>query len=184
MGRRGRSVFGDQGSIFFITTTVMNFARVFACGEQYYFILLDSLKYVLKEHHATLLAFVFMPSHIHVIVALPEGEHISDMMRDFKKFTSTKVRQQLDADGRVEWIERLRRHARGKKRQVFKLWMDRFDDLVLSTEKMLGVKIGYIHNNPVRAGLVERSEDWKFSSARNYLCGDKNLIYVATDWGA
>jgi len=181
MGRRGRAVFGDQGHVFFITTTVMDFERVFDHGEQYYLILLDSLKHVLAEHRAALFAYVFMPSHIHLVVALPEREHISDMMRDFKKYTSTTIRQQLEQDGYTESVERLREHARGRK-QVFKLWMDRFDDVVLCNEEMLRVKITYIHENPVRAGLVKRAEDWKYSSARNYILGDQSLIYVATDW--
>ncbi|MEK6570800.1 MAG: transposase [Bacteroidota bacterium] len=182
MGRRGRSIVSDQGNILFVTTTVMNFGRVFSCDEVYYSILLDSLKYVLIEHRATLFAFVFMPSHIHLIVGLPVGEHISDMMRDFKKFTSTKIRQQLERDSQTMWVERLHSNAWGKKRQVFKLWMDRFDDVVVYTEEIMRIKVDYIHENPVRAGLVQRPEDWKFSSARNYSYDDHSLIYVATDW--
>jgi putative transposase len=182
MGRRGRSLAGDQGYVFFITSTVMNFDRVFACGEAYYRILLDSLKHVIVEHSATLLAYVFMPSHVHFVLVMPLGEHISDLMRDFKKFTSTKIRQQLEEDGHTDWCERLRRHAAGRSRQVFKLWMDRFDDVVLQTEDVVGQKVEYIHWNPVPAGLVENPEDWKYSSARNYSLGDHSLIYVATDW--
>jgi putative transposase len=182
MGRRGRSLAGDQGYVFFITSTVMNFDRVFACSEDYYRILLDSLKHVIVEHHATLLAFAFMPSHIHLVLTMPLGEQISDLMRDFKKFTSTKIRQQLEADRQTEWLERLRRHAAGKRGQVFKLWMDRFDDVVIKTEDALQTKIEYIHWNPVRAGLVANPDDWEYSSARNYIHGDHTLIYVATDW--
>src|SRR3972149_2696392 len=109
MGRRGRSLTGDEGLVFFITSTVMNFDPVFANGDAYYCILLGSLKHVIVEHRATLLAFVFMPSHVHLILALPVGEHISDLMRDFKKFTSTKIRKQLQAEQKTEWMERLRR---------------------------------------------------------------------------
>ncbi|MBI4548574.1 MAG: transposase [Ignavibacteriae bacterium] len=205
---------------------MMNFDPVFSCGDRYYFILVDSLKHVIAEHRATLFAYVLMLSHVHLIIALPPGESISDLMRDFKKYTSTRIRQQLEQEGEVAWVERLRAnigspaHAGptaltggvrtsvltqesnvrrklltsrlgtklqtspsvGRKRQVFKLWMDRFDDVVIYTEKMLRVKIKYIHDNPVRAGLVQEPEDWKFPSARNYTLGDQSLIYVATDW--
>lgn len=182
MGLRGRSAFQDGGRVFFVTTTVVDFGQVFACGEQYYCLLLDSLKHVLREHGAKLLAYVLMPSHTHLVIAMPSGENISDLMRDFKKFTSTKVRQLLEKDGNNYWLERLRWNASRISNQRFKLWMNRFDDLVIETEETLKVKIHYIHNNPVRAGLVEKPEDWKFSSARNYIVSKDNIIDIITDW--
>ena len=182
MGRRGRSIFGNQGNTFFITTTVVNFDPILSCGDTYYLILIDSLRHVLEEHHATLFAYVLMPSHVHIIIAMPEGESISDLMRDFKKFTSTKIRQQLEKDNQTSWILKLKANAATSKEQVFKLWMDRFDDVVIFSEKVLRQKIEYIHYNPVKAGLVEKPEDWKYSSARNYILDDHNLICVATDW--
>lgn len=45
-----------------------------------------------------------------------------------------------------------------------KLWQDRFDDLVLTTEEQFYIKLGYIHNNPVKSGLMEDPGDWEFSS--------------------
>lgn len=181
MGLRGRSVFDCQPHTYFITTTVMNFARVFSLGECYYGILRDSLKYVLQEHHAKLLAYVFMPSHIHLLIDMPEGESISDLMRDFKKFTSTKVRQRLEIDGHMGWIEELRRNAAGRT-HIFKLWMDRFDDVGIWSERVFRIKMEYIHDNPVRAGLVHQQEDWPYSSARNYLVNDFSFLEVYMDW--
>jgi REP-associated tyrosine transposase len=179
MGRRGRSKFGALGNTFFITTATVNFYPIFGYNDVYYDILIHSLKHVIKEHCTTLFAYVLMPSHVHLVVYMPEGEDISDFMRDFKKFTSTKVRQQLEKDRQMEWIERLRFNARGKNRQVFKLWMDRFDDLVIVSEKTLKQKIEYIHNNPVHAGLVEEPEHWKYSSACNYILSDQSIIEVS-----
>jgi putative transposase len=103
-------------------------------------------------------------------------------MRDFKKYTSTKIRQQLERDGHDFLLSILRRNARCTQSQVFKLWEDRFDDLVIDSEETLTVKIEYIHNNPVRAGLALNPEDWKYSSARNYLRDDHSVLPVATDW--
>ena len=165
-----------------MTTTVVNYGKTFACGEAYYLILLNSLKYVLREHHATLIAYVLMPSHIHAILELPEGEDISDLMRDFKKFTSTKIRQQLERDGQEYWLKRLRWNARTKNNQRFKLWMDRFDDFVIDSQSVLEAKIDYIHENPVKANLVVNPEDWQFSSARNYILNDNSLVDIPIDW--
>jgi hypothetical protein len=48
---------------------------------------------------------------------------------------------------------------------------------------MFWVKLKYIHNNPVKAGLVIRGEDYKYSSARNYIKNDQTIIKVDTEYG-
>ncbi|HEY6951022.1 MAG TPA: transposase [Bacteroidota bacterium] len=182
MGLRGRSHFGTEGHEFFVTTTVVNFARVFAEGEPYYEILADALRFQLKEQKAKLLAYVFMPSHVHLIVTLPEGTSLSDFMRDFKKYTSTKIRQQLERDGKDHTVKSLKRNAKGKRNQVFKLWMDRFDDLMIENDGTLIRKLDYIHNNPVKAGLVDKVENWKYSSAPDYTGRKDGPLPVFTNW--
>ena len=67
----------------------------------------------------------------------------------------------------------------GQKR---KFWMDRFDDEVIRNVGMLRTKLEYIHNNPVQAGLAGTPEEYKCSSARNYVLGDHSVIEVFTDW--
>jgi hypothetical protein len=47
---------------------------------------------------------------------------------------------------------------------------------------MLWTKIKYIHNNPIRAGIVEKAEEYKYSSARNYIYGDQSILFVELSW--
>jgi REP element-mobilizing transposase RayT len=182
MGLRSRSIFGDQGLVFFVTTTIVHHDPIFGFGNQYYLILIESLKFVVSRYKAALFAYVFMPSHIHLVIAMPETRSISGLIRDFKKYTSTRIRQQLEKDGKSGTVKRLHMNAEGKKNQIFKLWMDRFDDLVIENDKTLQIKIEYIHNNPVKAGFVDQPEQWKYSSARNYILGDHSLMSVSIDW--
>ncbi len=70
----------------------------------------------------------------------------------------------------------------GEKGQVFKLWKDRFDDLVLTKRETTITKIHYIHANPVRKGLVSCPEDWFYSSAREYMSIGSSAISVDTEW--
>ena len=60
--------------------------------------------------------------------------------------------------------------------------MNRFDDEVIQNVGMLRTKLEYIHNNPVQAGLVASPEEYKYSSARNYILGDHSIIEIFTDW--
>jgi putative transposase len=178
MGRRGRTRFAGEANTFFITTTFFNFARVLSLGNRYYELLRDSLIFLLAKTSADLIAYVFIPSHIHLVIHVPVGRSISDFMRDFKKYTSVRIRQQLEIDGREGWIDELRRNAAGR-RHEFKLWFDRFDDVVIRSERVMAIKINYIHQNPVRAGLVSAAEDWPYSSARSYSGASHDFLPVS-----
>jgi len=51
------------------------------------------------------------------------------------------------------------------------IWQSRYYSFNIFSMKKLKEKIDYMHENPVRAGLVLHSEDWAYSSARHYLSG-------------
>ncbi len=86
-------------------------------------------------------------------------------MRDFKKFTSGEIRRQIEKDGRYKLLEELRYE---KRQQKFKVWQDRFDDVVLYTKKVMESKLEYIHQNPVKAGIVDYPTKYIHSSAGFY----------------
>jgi REP element-mobilizing transposase RayT len=113
---------------------------------------------------------------------MPVGESISDLMRDFKKFTSTSIREQLQREGQKEFLDTMQKHGRLKKQQKYKLWMNRFDDIVIHDDTTLVTKVEYIHNNPVKAGLVSVPEDWIYSSAADYMGIRYGPLQVTTDW--
>ncbi len=95
-------------------------------------------------------------------------------MRDFKKFTSTHIRKIIERND-SELLEKLRFENR---KQKFKVWMDRFDDVVIRSTKILMIKLNYIHYNPVNKGLVNRPEDYKHSSAGFYFRNEMPLIPI------
>jgi len=175
MGRRGREKFDKFGHFYFVTTTVNCFEKVFSLNDKYYDILIDSLKYQIDQHKANLFAYVLMPNHIHLILHLPEGESLSDFMRDFKRHTSITIRDELKKNGELDLIDNLIQESG---HGGFKLWMDRFDDLVIFSDKVFQTKVDYIHNNPVKAGLVKKVTDWKYSSARNFYLNNNSVIKI------
>lgn len=150
-----------------MTASVQDNSPVFT-SSAYYEILADSINFVKKKYAFGVVAFVLTPSHIHLITRFNDEPKLSEVMRDFKKFTSTKIRQQIEKDKRDRLLQKLRDNAVGKKHRVFKLWQDRFDSLVITNPKTLKTKIDYIHSNPVQANLVEGITDWQYSSAIYY----------------
>ncbi len=77
-----------------------------------------------------------MPNHIHLILYFSEGSKRIDFMRDFKKFTSTKIRQEIEA----HQPKKLANLVYQKDHQIFKVWQDRFDELYLASRELLVTK--------------------------------------------
>jgi REP element-mobilizing transposase RayT len=182
MARRGRnSLIAEH--FFFVTTTVVKWAHVFT-EDKYCDILIKNIKHYQKRYKFSVLAYVIMPSHFHWIVEVgPTHGTISDIMRDVKKFTAWDMMEALKTDGKKELLRLFEREASVFPRYQRKFWMPRFDDEVIRNQQMFFSKLLYIHNNPVEAGLVERPEDYRFSSARNYILGDHSVLHIDTSLG-
>ena len=56
--------------------------------------------------------------------------------------------------------------------------MRRYDDLIIISDKQFRIKLEYIHNNPVKAGLVTTAIEWPYSSARDWLTNEEGVIKV------
>lgn len=96
-------------------------------------------------------------------------------MRDFKKFTSVEIRRQIEKDGRNKLLDELRYE---KRQQKFRVWQHRFDDVVLYTRKVLEIKLEYIHQNPVKAEIVDYPTKYIYSSAGFYENGTNSQIDI------
>jgi putative transposase len=62
------------------------------------------------------------------------------------------------------------------------IWQARYYDFNVFSQKMINENLEYVHNNPVKAGLVAKVEDWKHGSARWYLLGEQVGIEIASFW--
>lgn len=59
-----------------------------------------------------------------------------------------------------------------------KIWQKSFFDVQIYSEKFLEQKLNYIHNNPIRAGLVKNLDDYCYSSYQNYYLNNHSLIKI------
>ncbi len=120
-------------------------------------------------------AFVIMDNHLHLVQQPCFGFRNQDNQRDFLKFTA----QQMFWNFRQEnssWMKELCVNASDRCRQV---WERNSLNTSLYTPAVMDQKIDYIHQNPVRAGLVKCPEDYKYSSGRFYLLNDKNWKFLS-----
>ncbi|UCH79563.1 MAG: transposase [Candidatus Coatesbacteria bacterium] len=156
----------------FITTS-FNGRKKLLRNKKYYYVLITSLEHLKKEYGFEIWAYVLMPSHIHLILAFPNENRLSAVLRDFKKFTAYKLRKLMEADGNCKALEELR-NPNGRT-GVFRIWEPRFDDVAIYKPEALKTKIDYIHTNPVRAGLCSNPDQWPYSSARDHTGGSSAL---------
>ncbi len=183
MGLRGRSSFSDE-TTYFVTTTVVGFAPVFR-DDCYCDILIRNIKHYQQRYKFKILAYVIMPTHFHWILEVqPSIGTISDVMRDLKKYSAWDLMEALEDNGSMNFVRLFRGAAQSTRDQKRKFWMKRFDDEVIRNVGMLRTKLQYIHYNPVKAGLVENPEDYKYSSARNYVSDAHSILQVDPHWYA
>ncbi len=123
-----------------------------------------------------LIAFVFMPEHVHLLVypTRPETDvvYISQFLAAVKRSVSTRVKADIAASG-SQLLERLTVHERPGK-TAFRFWQEGPGyDRNLQTERSVMAAIDYIHLNPVRRRMVKQATDWRWSSARWYVSDGK-----------
>ncbi len=181
MGRRGRNNLTNE-HFFFVTTTVVKFTPIFS-DTRFCDILISNIKHYQKKYKFVVLGYVIMPSHFHWIVQVnPEYGTISEIMRDIKKFTAWQIFDLAKKEDEYKMeINIFSQAAAEIKDQARKLWTKRFNDEVIRNQEMFWTKLNYIHNNPVKAGLVLKVEEFKYSSARDYIYSDHSILEVNTE---
>jgi len=116
-----------------------------------------------------------------LIARSQESHSLSDTIRDFKKFTANQLleRIRLPDESRSDWMLKrfefaVKEHSRNSEYQV---WTHENHAVELFSKEFTQQKLDYIHQNPVRAGIVDAPEDYVYSSARNY-AGMKGRIEI------
>ncbi len=120
-----------------------------------------------------------MSNHIHLIASSQAG-NLSAIVRDFKRHTSKEIIATIEREpeSRREWLLRIfgEAAAQHERNERYQVWTHENHAIELSSEKFFQQKLNYIHQNPVRSGIVEREEDYLYSSAKEYFTGTKGLV--------
>ncbi len=170
----------DQSAIYFLTFQVVGWVDLF-CRQIYRDIIIESLNFCINHKGLIIYRYVIITNHIHLIARSDKGL-LSDIVRDFKRFTSRRIMQLIDdhsLESRKKWMHVVfAYHAKYNKRSDDKqFWTYENHAVELETNEMIDSKLNYIHENPVRAGWVEEQEHYLYSSARNY-AGFSGLLEI------
>ncbi len=174
-----RYLISDQNALYFLTFTVVGWIDVFT-RKEYKLELVNSLNYCVKSKALTVYGWCIMSNHVHLIARARDGFKLSDIIRDFKKFTAKRIIHMIQngPESRKEWmINQFRYAGRNLKRITnFKFWKGDNHAIELSGQ-MIQTRLDYLHRNPVEALIVEEPEQYLFSSARDY-SGTKGMVLI------
>jgi REP element-mobilizing transposase RayT len=124
-----------------------------------------------------------MGSHIHLLCKANEYDLLSNVIRDFKTFTSKKIIETIIEypESRREWMLEYFSNAceHLKRNQKYKVWQDGYHAEKIYSNAFIKQKVNYIHNNPVAEKIVEKPAEYLFSSARNYADLDSEIDVIA-----
>jgi REP element-mobilizing transposase RayT len=130
-----------------------------------------------KRWMFSLIGYVLMPDHFHLLAHFSSGADCLRFHRDSNHLIARRVIRHLQkSPRRGGWLSPFAAEApRGSRHRV---WAERPRNLAIDRRSVADQKLQYIHMNPVRHGLVEDPCDWPWSSARNYLRDDHSVFRV------
>ncbi len=173
-------IVAKQDAVYFLTFTITDWVDVFT-RLHYKNIIAESLAYCRKNKGLILYAWCLMTNHLHLVCRIKEPLKMADFIRDYKSFTAKAVLKEIHSkpESRRDWIL-YRFEFAGKydhRIEKYRFWQDKSHPVELTSAEMIEQRIQYIHENPVRSGMVAKAEDYLFSSARNY-AGLSSIIEI------
>jgi REP element-mobilizing transposase RayT len=173
MGKGGYKVI-DQEAMYFVSFAVVRWVDVFTRRE-YRDIVIESLKYCQEKKGLVIYAWCIMSNHVHLIISAKES-NVSDVLGDFKKFTSKQIIKSIiehPEESRREWMLEIfkKAGASNSRNTDYQFWQQDNQPKIIYTPDFGSQKTEYVHDNPVEAGIVEKAEEYCYSSARDYYYG-------------
>jgi REP element-mobilizing transposase RayT len=165
--------------LYFVTTSAVQRHHLFR-RDVMKRLIVDCLDCMRLRDRFQLYAFVAMPNHVHAILQCGAEDPLSDVMRDLKKHTADRVLRQYRTEGNQSVLNFLASAAASDSKQRYKVWEDGYNAKDVFSAEFLRQKMDYLHNNPCQPhwNLVERAEDYFWSSARFYLLEEPAIIPV------
>jgi putative transposase len=155
--------FNIENYCHFVTAKTRRNAKVFL-QEEAASLLVQTILKIKEKLDFKLLAFVAMPDHVHLILMPDKRNTISDVMRHIKGRFSRKYN--LLSRGMNSPDYGAPNHGTGNlSLPKPKVWQESFHDHVIRNRKEFDQRLNYLYNNPVKAKLVEKPEDYEYSSA-------------------
>ena len=159
---RGLKRYQEDGDLHFITFSCYQ-RRPLLEEPQARSTFEEILEQVRQWYGLLICGYVVMPEHVHLLVSEPERGTLAAALQTLKQTVSHKL-----GPGRPHPVRDTAADKDGAPICEGPFWYTRYYDFNVWTEKKRIEKLKYMHRNPVKRGLVEKPEDWAWSSFRHY----------------
>jgi len=159
--RTGRVSIADHS--YFVTACIADRRPVFA-EDGAARIVIGSLRWLRDQEKIRLLGFVVMPDHVHVALALREGWTLERVMQSFKRHTSRQIHRSYSVGANCIRDPHMEKVAT-ESRSYEALWQHSYHDHLLRDRTDFEKRLAYMHDNPVRKGMVRHGQDYHYSTA-------------------
>lgn len=134
-----------------------------------------ALDQVRKEHGFSLVGYVVMPEHVHLLISEPARGTPSTVLKMLKQRVSRLLRRRPRR--RVSASQRSFPFA-SSPQHLPQFWQKRFYDFNVWSRKKKIEKLGYMHANPQKRGLVDDPKNWPWSSYAYYQQRGEALVPI------
>jgi putative transposase len=172
----------NKEGIHFVTFTVVEWIDVFT-RKEYSDILLNSIRHCQQKRGLLVHSWCLMSNHAHWLLSAKRHD-TSEILRDFKKYTSKQLTSAIannKHESRRDWMLRIFKELgqTNSRNTNYQFWRQDNHPKECFSSAFTVQKINYIHNNPVVAGIVDKPENYVYSSARDYYYGNRcGLLHV------
>jgi putative transposase len=157
----GLKRFQETGQAHYLTSSCYkrrpNPRRGEACAA-----FVTALERVRRAYGLCIYGYVVMPEHVHLLLNEPERNTLAQAIKSLKQGVARRLALRAEDS----------------------FWQARYYDFNVWSERKFVEKLRYIHRNPVKRGLVERPEDWEWSSFRHYATGEVGVVEIESQWTA
>ena len=157
----------------FFTSTNLEWKKLLK-PDKYKDIVIDSMKFLVKNRRVRIFSFVLMENHIHLIWQMQPLIHPQHVQRDFLKYTAQRIKHDLQKNNAGIMVH----FETETNDRIYQFWKRRALSIELRTDKVYQQKLDYIHWNPVKAGICTLPEEYKYSSALFYYTGVDNWGFL------
>ena len=169
----------EQDAMYYMTFQIVGWIDLFT-RKVYKDIIIDSLRYCQENKGLLIYAFVIMRNHIHIVLQSTKGR-LSAEVGELKSYTAKEILKIVQSKGEScrEWMANLFEYAakKHKRNEKYQVWTHENHAEIIYSSKFFEQKVNYIHDNPVRAGIVEYPEQYIYSSAAIY-AGKSDILKI------
>ena len=105
------------------------------------------------------IGYVVMPEHVHLLLSEPKLAILAKAIQALKLSVAVQ-------------------------RHEGPFWQARYYDFNVWSESKRIEQLRYLHRNPVTRGLVASPEQWRWSSFRHHLTGERGIVEIESEWTA